>query len=114
MSRDYYYLNNYSPYGSMGISHRAFITIVETATNHVAGASVNNRKKVAIFQMANPVKVYFRKDGKVDINLDVSVKKGESVNEVCSNIQDSIADSLLMMCETVPFNINIKVSSISK
>ncbi len=114
MNRDYYYLNNYSPYGLMGISHRAFMTIVETATNNVVGASVKNRRKVAIFQMANPVKVYFRKDGKVDINLDVSIKKGESVNTVCNNIQNSVADSLLMMCETVPFNINIKVSSFTK
>lgn len=114
MSRDYYLLNNFSPYGTMGISHRAFITIVETATNHVSGASVSKSRKTAIFKMANPVKVYFRKDGRIDINLDVSVKKGESVGQICNNIQNSVADALLMMCETVPFNVHIKVSSISK
>lgn len=123
MSRDYYFLNNFSPYGTMGISHRAFITIVETATNHVSGASVFKSRKNAIFKMTNPVKVFFRKDGRIDINLDVSIKKGESVGEVCTNIQigevctniqNSVADALLMMCETVPFRVHIKVSSLSK
>ncbi len=98
----------------MGISHRAFITIVETATNHVSGASVFKSRKNAIFKMTNPVKVFFRKDGRIDINLDVSIKKGESVGEVCTNIQNSVADALLMMCETVPFRVHIKVSSLSK
>lgn len=112
MSRDFYFLNNYSPYGSVGISHRAFITIAEIATNHVVGAAVISKKKNILFQMTNPVKVYFRKDGKVDIQLDVSIKKGASVKDVCLNIQNSVADSIMMMCETVPFNVHIKVSSI--
>ncbi len=113
MSRDYYYLNNYNSRGKMGISHEAFTTIVETATNNVVGASVNNkRKKTTLFQMKNPVKVTFRKDGKLDILIDVSIKKGIAVDLVCSNIQNSVADALMMMCETIPFNIRIKVSSI--
>lgn len=113
MSRDFYYLNNYSKRGDMGISHKAFTTIVETATNNVTGAAVvNKRKKNVLFQMKNPVKVTFRKDGKLDILLDVSVKKGASVEKVCSDIQNNVADALMMMCETIPFNIRIKVSSI--
>lgn len=114
MSRDYYLLNTFSPYGTMGISHRAFTTIVETATNHVSGASVFKGRKASVFKMTNPVKVFFRKDGRIDINLDVSVKKGESVGEICTNIQNSVADALFMMCEAVPFSVHIKVSSLSK
>lgn len=112
MSRNYYLLNNYSPYGKIGISHRAFTRIAEIATNHVAGAAITSKKKAAIFQMTNPVKVYFRKDGKVDIQLDVSIKKGESVKNVCLDIQNNVADAIVMMCEAVPFNVHIKVSSI--
>lgn len=112
MARDFYLLNNYSPYGNVGISHRAFTTIAETATNHVVGAAVTSKKKNSIFQMTRPVRVMFRKDGKVDIQLDVSIKKGESVKDVCLNIQNSVADAVMMMCETVPFNVHIKVSSI--
>lgn len=112
MAREFYLLNNYSPYGNVGISHHAFIRLAEIATNNVTGAAVANKKKNFIFQMTNPVKVYFRKDGKVDIQLDVSIKKGESVKDVCLNIQNSVADAIMMMCETVPFNVHIKVSSI--
>lgn len=70
--------------------------------------------KASVFKMTNPVKVFFRKDGRIDINLDVSVKKGESVGEICTNIQNSVADALFMMCEAVPFSVHIKVSSLSK
>ncbi len=97
----------------MGISRDAFTTIVETATKNVSGASLNNKKKkTTIFQMKNPVKVAFRKDGKVDILIDVSIKKGISVDNVCSDIQNNVADALMMMCETIPFSIRFKISSI--
>ncbi len=114
MSRDYYYLNNYSNYGIVGISRKSFTRIAELATNHVAGATVRRKgkKAISLFQMANPVQVAFRKDGKVDISVDVTIKKGVSVTEVCADIQNSVADSILMMCETVPFTVQVKVSAI--
>lgn len=111
MKRDYYCLNNYAQNGMMGISRRSFETIATMAANEVKGASVKMRKS-RFFTLEHPVKASFRKDGKVDLNLDVSLAKGSSVKDVCLEIQEAVASAVTMMCETIPFTIQIKVLSI--
>jgi uncharacterized alkaline shock family protein YloU len=111
MKRDYYYLHNFTQNGTMGISRRCFETIATLAANEVKGASVKMRKS-RFFTLEHPVRASFRKDGKVDLNLDVSLAKGSSVKDICLEIQEAVASEITMMCETVPFTIQIKVVSV--
>ncbi|MCH3908779.1 MAG: Asp23/Gls24 family envelope stress response protein [Bacilli bacterium] len=111
MKRDYYYLHNYQSKGAIGISRHAFETIATIAANQVKGASVST-KKGRLFNLEHPVKASFRKDGKVDFNLDVNIKSGANVKDVCLQIQEGVASAITMMCETVPFGIEIKVVSV--
>jgi len=97
--------------GAMGISRRAFETIATLATNEIKGATVN-KKKSHLFSLEHPVSASFRKDGKVDLNIDVNIAKGADVKEVCLQIQEGVANSITMMCETVPFGVEIKVISV--
>ena len=112
MAQDYISVNNYSRLGRMGISRRAFETIAEKATNEVKFANVANKSSHR-FSLRGPVIVSFRKDGRVDIDIDVSIAEGAKVQEVCLEIQHNVANAIQMMCETVPFNIQVKVISIS-
>jgi uncharacterized alkaline shock family protein YloU len=111
MKSDYYYLNNYAMNGTMGISRRAFETIATRATNEVEGAEVT-KKKSRLFILEHPVKASFRKDGKVDFNIDVTIAKNANVKEVCLKIQEAVASAITMICETVPFGVEIKVVSV--
>jgi uncharacterized alkaline shock family protein YloU len=111
MKRDYYYLNNYQSKGAIGISRHAFETIATVAANQVEGASVRS-KRSRLFNLEHPVKAFFRHDGKVDLNLDVAIASGTNVKEVCVQIQERVASAISIMCETVPFAIEIKVVSV--
>jgi uncharacterized alkaline shock family protein YloU len=44
--------------------------------------------------------------------MDVTIQKGESVKDICLQIQEGVASAITMMCETVPFSIEIKVISV--
>lgn len=112
MSRDYYYLKNYNRNGEMAISRLAFAKLAESAANSVNGVSVNTKKKKSVFDLDKPIKIVFRKDGKVEITVDVSIAHGQDVRRVCESIQQKVADSISLMCETVPFSVEVKVSSI--
>ncbi|MDD3036098.1 MAG: Asp23/Gls24 family envelope stress response protein [Bacilli bacterium] len=108
---DYVYIENYSKYGVMGISRRVFETIAQTATNRVKGATVSANKS-RLFTLHRPIQAILRSNGLVDIRIDVAIKSGVNVSEVCLKIQEEVANALMAMTEMVPFNINIKVASI--
>ena len=111
MGNDYLKLNNYQSCGTIGISQKAFETIASIACNQVAGASVK-RKNSRLFFLDQPVTASLRKDGKVQIHLDVVLAKGEEVQKVCSTIQEEVAEAISSMCEAVPFRIEIKVVAV--
>jgi uncharacterized alkaline shock family protein YloU len=111
MNRDYYFLNNYKNNGTMGISRRSFETIATRAANGVKNAKVS-RQKSRLFHLVHPVNAYFRKDGRVEFHIDVNIASGASVKDVCLKIQEAVASSISMICETVPFGIEIKVISV--
>lgn len=114
MRSGYVEINNYKNLGDMGISHRVFETIAMNACNEVNGASIDTRKKkkVMIIELSKPVHATIRKNGRVDIRLDVILKKGVDVKKVCMSIEDSVTSAIQMMCETVPFGIEINVNKI--
>lgn len=114
MRSGYIEINNYQNLGEMGISHRAFETVAKSACNQVNGASVDlsKKKKVSIIELSKPVRAIVRKNGRVDIRLEVLIKKGENVKEICDAIRENVSSSIQMMCETIPFNVEINVNGI--
>lgn len=113
MDANYYYMNNYRNTGYMGISRRAFESVATKAADGVVDVNVKKRGK-GVFALANPVSVSFRKDGKVDITLDVTISKKAHANfkDICLKIQEAVASAISMMCEAVPFKVNVKVVSV--
>jgi uncharacterized alkaline shock family protein YloU len=111
MSSDYVVVDNLNNAGTMGISRKALENIASLATNGVKGATVS-KSRARLFNLSRPVYAYIRKDGRVEIHLDVNIKSGAQVKDVCLKIQEDVASAITMMCETVPFRIQIKVVSI--
>jgi uncharacterized alkaline shock family protein YloU len=108
MSRDYYYLENYHATGQMGISRRSFETIATIAANEVKDATVTPRDS-RLFHLSHPVHAYFRKGGQVEIHIDVTIAKSAPVKDVCLKIQEAVASAIQMMCEAIPFAVEVKV-----
>lgn len=96
--------------GELAISRSVFEEIASETTNRVSGASVSKTKKT--FKLSRPVTVSFRKDGKVEVSISISLKKGLIAADICKAIQEEVASSLLAYCESIPFVIEIKVASI--
>ncbi len=113
MASNYLVLNNFSKSGQVRLSRALFESIAEEAINEVKMASPAARKNKGLFKAQGPAKVAFRKDGKVDISLDVSLSKTAPVKDVCMRIQESVASAVQMMCETVPFSIKVRVTSLT-
>lgn len=110
---DYVIIDNYSRLGKKGISRRTLKTIVAKAVGNVAGASVaykkNAKDPMSVFQIAEPITVFLRKDGLVDVQLSVNLDAGVKVVDLCEKIQSEVANSFRAMVETVPVSVNIKV-----
>ena len=81
---DYVIIDNYSRLGKKGISRRTLKTIVAKAVGNVAGASVaykkNAKDPMSVFQIAEPITVFLRKDGLVDVQLSVNLDAGVKVS----------------------------------
>jgi uncharacterized alkaline shock family protein YloU len=101
---DYIYINKSNRGGELGISRKVFARLASSAVNHT---SVKNSVKVK-----EPVKVVFKKDGRVSLAVKVSVKKGLKVADVCEELQKEIAHALEVYAESVPFEIEISVDEI--
>ena len=120
-SRDYLPINNYSGLGAIGISRRAISSVADIAIREISGVQLarKRRKKTpkipadtavgTLFALPSPVKTVFTKEGKISIRLDVILSKGALAAEVCEKIQESIATSMMLLCDTVPFEIRVKV-----
>ncbi len=73
---------------------------------------MSKKKKMSIIELSKPVKATIRKNGRVDIRLEVVLKKGENVKSICDAIRENVSNSIQMMCETIPFNVEINVNGI--
>lgn len=101
---DYIYINKSNRGGELGISRKVFARLATAAVSHT---SVKNSVKVK-----EPVKVVFKKDGRVKLALRVSIKKGLKANDVCEELQKEVAHALEVYAESVPFEIEINVDEI--
>ena len=101
---DYIYINQYDRGGELAISRKVFARLAEAAVGHTSLKSSIKAK--------SPVKVIFKKDGKVIVDVHVSIKKGVKPTEVCEELQKEIAHALEVYVESIPFEVEISVDEI--
>jgi len=101
---DYVRINQYDRGGELAISRNVFAKLALSAVKHA-----NVKSDVAVKE---PIKVVFKKDGRVLIKLHVAIKKGVKPTEISMEIQKEIAHALEVYVESVPFEIEISVDEI--
>ena len=115
--RDYIAINNHAGLGRIGISRHAIASIAATSLREIGGVSIYHHGKRrgregtlgSLFSLASGVHVVFTKDGKASIKMDVSLAKGANVPTVCEKIQETVATAITLMCDMVPFEVQVKV-----
>ena len=121
--RDYISINNYSGRGYLGISRDAIAAIARSALKEFPGAEIylakapkHSGKKTnidALLATKEGVKVVFTKEGKAVIKMDVSLPRGVSVPAAATKIQETVAMAVKIMCDTVPFDVQVRVMRIA-
>ena len=101
---DYININQYSNNGELAISRKVFARLAEAAVGHT---SLKGSIKVK-----QPVKVVFKKDGRVEVGVHVVIKKGIKLTEACLELQKEIAHALEVYVEAVPFEIEVSVDEV--
>lgn len=109
----YVFIQNYSRLGTIGISNYTFKQIAEYATRDIEGVLLKSDDDVGgSWALAQPIDVRIRDNTRVDINVSINLVGKLNVAKTCLKIQESVANTLLLMAELIPFRINIKVVSI--
>ena len=102
-------INNYSKLGEMGISRYAVRAIANRCVEK-AGASLHMGKNKGAFKVEEGgAKVSLSKDGVATISLDVSVKAGNPVTDICTRIQQEISETMALMLDTLPIEVKVRV-----
>ena len=101
---DYIYINSSDRGGELAISRKVFARRAEAAVGHT---SLKTSVKVK-----QPVKVVFKKDGRVELGVHITVKKGVKLTEACLELQKEIAHALEVYVESVPFEIEVSVDEV--
>ncbi len=110
---NYVYLDNYSKKGKLGISYRVFDELVTSSLLNVKGITKSQKqmKKNQFIRLNRPVQTYINKDV-VHVIIFVDLAKGKGIQETVSLIQEEVYNSLMMVTEQVPINIQVNVESI--
>lgn len=110
--RDYITINNYSGLGTIGFSRQAIAAIAQASLKEVDGASIFGRKGRGDYSINSGVRVVFTKEGKAAIKMDVNLSHGVNVHAACERIQQTVATAVTLMCDMVPFDVQVKVMRI--
>ncbi len=112
--KDYMTINNYSGLGTIGISRTAIAAIASGALKEVGGASIFGRHpRRAGYSIPDGVKVIIGKNGRAAIHMDITLSRGvENVPKACEKIQETVATAVTLMCDMVPFDVQVKVMRI--
>ena len=110
---DYVYLEKNSTIGKLGIHRHVFDQLVTSSLMKVKGVAKSQKlmKRNQFIILNRPVQTYVVNDI-VHIYIYVDVAKGNPIQTVVRQIQDEVYNSLLMITEQVPVNIQVKVESI--
>lgn len=109
----YVHLDSYSKKGKLGISYRVFDQLVTSTLMNIKGIAKSEKmmKRFQFMRLNKPVQTYIVRDI-VHVWIYVDVAKNKNIQEVVSEIQNEVYNSLLMFTEQVPINIQVKVESI--
>ena len=109
----YVYLDDYSKRGKIGISYRVFDQLVTACLRNVKGVSKSEKliKRNQFIPLNRPVQTYILKDI-VHIFVYIDVKKGSDIQKITNQIQEEVYNSLMIITEQVPINVQVKVDSI--
>ena len=109
----YVYLDDYSKRGKLGISYRVFDQLVTESLMHVKGIAKSQKflKKNQFIPLNRPVQTYIVRDI-VHIWIYIDVTKGTDIQKVVEEIQTSVYNSLMIITEQVPINVQVKVDAI--
>jgi len=108
----YYYIKNYSSNGEMAISRHVFEELALTTVMKIEGVTPytgDNAKSKTIYR---PVIATLQKNGRVSLNIDISISRKVDIKATCIKIQEEVRNVLLAALETIPVNININVAAI--
>lgn len=111
----YYFIKSYSTKGEMAISHHVFESIAMEAVKRIKGAKIyKGNPHSRGFNIYRPVTCEMKKNGKIDLNVNVSLKKGIDVKSTCEKIKEEITSDLMLAIETVNVNVSINVANIGE
>jgi uncharacterized alkaline shock family protein YloU len=110
---DYIYLDNYSKKGELGIHRHVFDQLVTSSLRRVKGIAKSEKlmKRTQFIILNRPVQTYIVR-GIVHIWIYIDVAKGKNIQSVVSEIQKEVYNSLLLITEQIPVNVQVKVESI--
>ena len=112
-SKDFFFIKNYSSHGDMAINRHAFEDIALNVIKKIKGVKpFNGQGASKSFKMYRPIVCNITKDNKVDLNIDISIKKSIDIKSTCIKIQEEVNNALILSCETVPIKVNINVANI--
>ncbi len=121
--RDFLTIHNHSGLGEIGISRFAMAAIARRAAEDVTGTKVLAHRAKGLLRVFDRgddsfsitpegVRVIFSKEGKALIRMEVSLPRNVEVAKTCLSIQESVANNLALMCDMVPFDVQVRVAHI--
>ena len=120
--RSFLTIRNHSGLGILGISRYALAAIARRAAEDVTGTKVVTHKSKGLlsrfknddsFSVApEGVRVVFSNEGKALIRMEVNLPRNVEVAKTCIAIQESVANNLVLMCDMVPFDVQVRVAHI--
>lgn len=108
---DYIYLDDFTNTGKIAISASAFNDLVSMALTRVPGVAKTKKSKKALIFLNSPIKTSIR-HGIAHIKVAIDIIKGTNIQAVSRQITDEIENTLMVLTEQVPFDVQIKVESI--
>lgn len=90
---------NNSDKGKLGISSKVFVDLANSCIKEIKEIKKDRNTQVSVSINNNTV----------NYKIQVYVKKGTNKDAIKDQLEEKINNSSLLICETVPFEINIKV-----
>jgi len=101
----YVYLQHYTSQGDLGISRDVFVTLGQHVVSYIRETNVNKG-----FSISDNVDVSIHAN-RVVYKFFVIKKDKINPKYIENSISDYINSNLLMICEVVPFEISVKITS---
>ncbi len=112
MKYKYHMIKNFTTNGDLGIATKAITEIVETACKEVEGVILPESHSV-LWQKDNVV-CKFNAAGELLITINLSIKYGFNVEDVCRNLQEKIESVMMFTTEIKPLKTHFIVDGINK